>query len=71
MDNRTSSGNPHDHTARLSQEMQNLIDHLREDIEKVNEPQAKALFEVSAEVLSGLKKAFEDYDKKNESAWGK
>ena len=45
------------------------IDHLRADIEKVDEPQFKAMFETSAEVLGGLVKAFEDYEKKNESAW--
>ncbi len=27
------------------------------------------MFEGSAEVLGGLKKAFGDYEKKNESAW--
>lgn len=43
--------------------------HLREDITKVDEPQLKAMFETSAEVLGGLSKAFEDYDRKNEPAW--
>jgi hypothetical protein len=50
---------------RLSQ----TIDHLRQDIEKVEEPQLKAMFETSAEVLGGLVKAFSDYEKKNETAW--
>ncbi|CDN51553.1 Hypothetical protein NGAL_HAMBI2427_55670 [Neorhizobium galegae bv. orientalis] len=45
------------------------MDHLREDIEKVDEPQLKAMFETSAEVLGGLKKAFSDYEQKNEAAW--
>ena len=31
------------------------------------EPQLKAMFETSAEVLGGLEKAFKDYEKKNES----
>jgi hypothetical protein len=35
----------------------------------VDEPQLKAMFETSAEVLSGLSKAFSDYERKNESAW--
>jgi hypothetical protein len=51
--------------------LQETIDHLRADIEKVDEPQLKAMFETAAEVLSGLKKAFSDYEKKNESAWRK
>jgi hypothetical protein len=40
-----------------------------DDVEKVNDPKAQALFEVSAEVIDGLQKAFRDYDKRNESAW--
>ena len=42
---------------------------LREDIEKVDEPQLKAMFETSAEVLGGLEKAFKDYEQRNEKAW--
>ena len=53
----------------MQQPMQEINDHLREDIEKVDEPQLKAMFETSAEVLGGLIKAFQDYEQKNESAW--
>jgi hypothetical protein len=67
--NKTSSSDPKEHTARISKEFEALIQHLREDIEKVDDPQAKALFEVSAEVIEGLQKAFSHYDKKSESAW--
>ncbi len=35
----------------------------------MDEAQLKAMFETSAEVLSGLIKAFDDYEKKNEAAW--
>ena len=45
------------------------IQHLRDDIGKVDEPQLKAMFETSAEVLGGLVKAFQDYEQKNEAAW--
>jgi hypothetical protein len=51
--------------------LQEIIDHLRGDIGKVDEPQLKAMFETAAEVLIGLKKAFSDYEQKNESAWRK
>ena len=47
------------------------ITHLRQDIGKVDEPQLKAMFETSAEVLTGLTKALDDYEKKNEAAWRK
>jgi hypothetical protein len=51
--------------------LKEIQDHLREDIAKVDEPQLKAMFETSAEVLGGLLKAFSDYEKKNEAAWRK
>lgn len=60
---------PRHHTQQMQQRLQELADHLREDIEKVDEPQLKAMFETAAEVLGGLKKAFSDYERKNENAW--
>jgi hypothetical protein len=53
----------------MRQRLEESGTHLREDIEKVDEPQFKAMFETSAEVLGGLIKAFQDYERKNESAW--
>lgn len=64
-----TESDPRHHTQQMQQRLQELIDHLREDIEKVDEPQLEAMFETSAEVLGGFKKAFSDYEKKNESAW--
>ena len=49
--------------------MSQLIEHLRGDVGKVAEPKAQALFETSAEVLTGLVKAFDDYEKKSEATW--
>jgi uncharacterized membrane-anchored protein YhcB (DUF1043 family) len=62
---------PRNHTQKMQKALQDIKDHLREDIEKVDEPQLKAMFETSAEVLGGLIKAFRDYEQKNESAWRK
>ena len=62
---------PRHHTQKMQGRLQEIIDHLRGDIDKVYEPQLKAIFETSAEVLIGLKKAFSDYEQKNESAWRK
>jgi hypothetical protein len=45
------------------------MQHLRKDIQKVDETQLKAMFETSAEVLGGLVKAFRDYEEKNEFTW--
>jgi hypothetical protein len=63
--------NPLHHTQKMKARLQETIDHLRQDITKVDEPQLKAMFETSAEVLGGLVKAFGDYEKKNEAAWRK
>jgi len=60
---------PRHHTQKMQKALKEIKDHLREDIEKVDEPQLNATFETSAEVLGGLEKAFQDYERKNESAW--
>jgi hypothetical protein len=60
---------PRHHTQKMQKALQDIRNHLREDIQKVDEPQLKAMFETSAEVLAGLEKAFKDYEKRNESAW--
>ena len=65
----TASRNPLEHTANIKEEFIKLSEHLREDVDKVDDPKAKALFEVSAEVIDGLQKAFNDFEKKNECAW--
>ncbi len=65
----SSTNNPIHHTQKIKAQMGQLIDHLRDDVRKVTEPKARALFETSAEVLIGLVKAFDDYEKKSEAAW--
>ena len=59
------------HTQKMKKRLQETVTHLRQDIGKVDEPQLAAMFETSAEVLTGLAKAFDDYEKKNEAAWRK
>jgi len=65
----SSGNNPIHHAQKIKAQMRQLIEHLREDVGKVTEPKAQALFETSAEVLAGLVKAFDDYEKKSEAAW--
>ncbi|MGV7216215.1 hypothetical protein [Bradyrhizobium sp. UFLA05-112] len=60
---------PRHHTQKMQKALRDIRNHLREDIQKFDEPQLKAMFETSAEVLSGLEKAFKDYEQKNEKAW--
>ena len=70
MENKNTS-NPMEHTANVKKEFRVLIDHLRKDVGRLQDPSAKALFEVAAEVITGLEKAFTDYEQKNEAAWKK
>ena len=60
---------PRHHTQKMQVRLREIMDHLREDIKKVDEPQFKAMCETSAEVLQGLVKAFRDYDAAKEPAW--
>lgn len=57
------------HVSHMQARLQQDVDHLRRDVEKLGDPRAKAMFETAAEVLLGLKKAFADYEQKNEAAW--
>lgn len=58
-----------EHSRNIRSEMQELVDYLRRDIGKVDDPKAKALFETSAEVIKGLITAFSHYEEKSEEAW--
>ena len=66
---KSSSSNPLEHITNIKKEFRKLSQHLRDDVEKVHDPEARSLFEVSAEVIDGLEKAFIDYERKNETAW--
>ncbi len=57
------------HARMFKSELDELADRLRAATTKETEPKAQALYETAAEVLIGLAKAFEDYEKKNEEAW--
>jgi hypothetical protein len=64
-----ASKDPRAHAANVRKEFRQLIDHLRSDINKIDEPKAQALFETAAEVISGLDTAFKHYEEKSENAW--
>ncbi len=69
MQGKTSESDPRLHTANLRRMLTGVIDHAREDVDKISDPKAQALFETTAEVLIGLRKAFEDYERVSEAAW--
>jgi hypothetical protein len=58
-------------TEKMRHAFVGLQHQLRHDVGKVDEPQLKALFEESAEVLGALAETFEDYQRKSEPAWRK
>lgn len=64
-----TSRDPREHTAQLGRALKEVSEHLRRDVEKVDDPKAKALFETSAEVLDGLHKAYRDFETGTEGAW--
>jgi hypothetical protein len=64
-----ASKDPRAHTANVRKEFRQLIDHLRSDINKIEEPKAQALFETAAEVITGLDTAFKHFEEKSETAW--
>lgn len=57
---------PLHHTARIDGLLGELIVYLRSDINKFDEPRAKALFETAAQVLLRLKTAIKKYEDQSE-----
>lgn len=64
-----SETNPRHHTAKIKQMLTDLVNHTRQDVSKVNEPKAQALFETTAEMLNGLVNAYDHYEQHSEQAW--
>jgi hypothetical protein len=60
---------PRHHTIKLRDMLSSVVEHAREDIEKINEPKAQALLETTAEVCGGLMTALEHYEQQSEPAW--
>ena len=65
----TLTNNTNEIMSDTIQMLDRLIQQVRSDIEQVQEPKAQALFETTAEVLLGLKKAYQDYQGGSEKAW--
>jgi hypothetical protein len=65
------SAEPEPLVKAMRQRLETLVIDLRADLKRMDDPQFKALFETAAEVLTGLGKAFADFEKKEEPAWRK
>jgi hypothetical protein len=68
MQNRPES-DPIRHTTNIKSMLTDVMNHARQDVSKVGDPKAEALFETTAEVLQGLITAYEHYEKGSEEAW--
>ncbi len=66
-----SENDPRHHTTKLKQMLTETMEHARQDVAKVTDPKAQALFETTAEVLGGLKRAYEHFEQGSEGAWKK
>ena len=64
-----NENDPRQHTANLKRMLRDVAAHAREDVTKVSDPKAQALFETTAEVLLGLERAYQDFEDRNERAW--
>lgn len=62
------TSDPKAHVRNIQKMLTELIDHVRADVGLVSEPKAQVLFETTAEVLSGLRKAYEHYETGAEKA---
>lgn len=60
---------PRHHTPKIKGMLRDAMQHIREDVGKVSDPKAQALFETSAEVLGGLITAYEHFEQRSEPAW--
>jgi hypothetical protein len=68
--NATSLSSKTDETiADIARKIDGLVQEVRNDIGQMQEPKAQALLETTAEVLLGLKKAYQDYREGSEKAW--
>lgn len=63
------SHNPKIVSKTVQSEISDLIGQVRDEIEKVREPRFQALLETTAEVLTGLRTAYRDYNEGTEKAW--
>ena len=64
-----AESDPRHHTVKIRAMLEEIVRHAREDVGKVTDPKAQALFETTAEVLSGLCQAYKHAEEKSEAAW--
>ena len=68
---RYAEDDPRHHTIKIRGMLNDVIEHVREDVGKISDPRVQALFETTAEVLGGLVRAYEDCETRSEETWRK
>jgi hypothetical protein len=63
-----ATDDPKAHAANIEQMLTEVIDHMRSDIERVDDPKAQVLFETTAEVLIGVRTAYQHFQSGSEKA---
>ncbi len=53
----------------MEMKLDKMSKELRKDIRRIEDPKGQALFETAAEVITGLKTAFEHYESESEQVW--
>jgi hypothetical protein len=66
---RFPESDPRHHTAKIKGMLGDVINHARQDVDKVADPEAQALFETTAEMLQGLVRAYDHFEQRSEAAW--
>jgi len=66
---KVNESDPRFYTQRIKGMLDDAIQHARDDATRVDDPKAQALFETTAEVLTGLLTAYEHYEQRSEEAW--
>jgi hypothetical protein len=65
----SQDSDPRNHSRKIREMLEGTRQHMREDVGKITDPKAQALFETSAEVISGLIAAYQHYEQRSEAAW--
>ncbi|MEM5775041.1 MAG: hypothetical protein AAGU05_08590 [Anaerolineaceae bacterium] len=65
----STSDQPDYHVKNVRNMMQDLVNHIEQDQQILEEQRVLALFETTREVLLGLITAFNHYEEKSEKAW--
>jgi hypothetical protein len=66
---RRNDPDPRYHSANIKRMLGQVERHARADVGVVTDLQAKALFETTAEVLKGLRAAYDHFERNSEPAW--